>query len=139
MRTAAAFPGFGAGREPPQKGLTLPAEILTPEEVLAILDECKDTTTGIRDRAFITVLYRSGLRVSEALNLHRKDVDLNIGAIAVLHGKGDRRRTVGIDPGAAPIIEHWVKVRAERLAPPLGVPLFCSQKCRRMSGTLRVP
>ncbi|MEN8239200.1 MAG: site-specific integrase [Actinomycetota bacterium] len=136
MRTAGAFPGAGLGREPAQKGLTLPAEILTPDEVLAILDECRDTTTGIRDRALITVMYRSGLRVSEALALEPKDVDLHIGSIAVLHGKGDRRRTVGIDPGAAPIIEQWVEIRTERLAPPRGVPLFCSQKCRRMSKSM---
>jgi len=55
MRTAGAFPGAGTGKVPTQKGLTLPAEILTPEEVLAILDECRGTTTGIRDRALITV------------------------------------------------------------------------------------
>jgi hypothetical protein len=133
MRTAGAFPGAGKERVPAQKGLTLPAEILTPQEVLAILHECKDTTTGIRDRALITVMYRSGLRVSEALSLEPKDVDLHICAIAVLHGKGDRRRTVGIDPGASLVVEHWVEVRRQWLASPLGVPLFCSQKCRRMS------
>ena len=133
MRTAAAFPGAGKGRVPAQKGLTLPAEILTPEEVLAILDQCRDTTTGIRDRALITVMYRSGLRVSEALSLQPKDVDLHIGTIAVLHGKGDRRRTVGIDPGATPMIQRWTDVRTDRLTPPPGVPLFCSQKCRRLS------
>jgi site-specific recombinase XerD len=136
MRTAGAFPGAGLGKEPAQKGLTLPAEILAPDEVLAILDECRGTTTGIRDRALITVMYRSGLRVNEALSLEPKDVDLRIGAIAVLHGKGDRRRTVGIDPGASPVIKHWVNVRRDRLAPPRGVPLFCSQKCRRMSKSM---
>ena len=136
MRTAAAFPGAGTGKEPSQKGLTLPAEILAPNEVMAILNECRDTTTGIRDSALIAVMYRSGLRVSEALSLHPKDVDLGIGSIAVLHGKGDRRRTVGIDPGAKPIINAWVRVRTERLAPPPGVPLFCSQKCRRMSKSM---
>ena len=136
MRTAGAFPGAGRGKVPAQKGSTLPAEILTPEEVLAILGECRDTTTGIRDRALITVMYRSGLRVSEALSLAPKDVDLGIGAIQVLHGKGDRRRTIGIDPGASPIIEDWVAVRKGRLAPPRGVPLFCSQKCRRMSKSM---
>jgi site-specific recombinase XerD len=143
MRTAGAFPGAGRGKVPTQKGSTLPAEILTPEEILAILDECRHATTGIRDRALITVMYRSwlrapgsGLRVSEALSLQPKDVDLHIGAIAVLHGKGDRRRTVGIDPGASPVVEHWVSVRQDRLAPPLGVPIFCSQKCRRMSKSM---
>jgi site-specific recombinase XerD len=136
MRTSGAFPGAGLGKVPTQKGLTLPAEILTPEEILAILSECRNTTTGIRDRSLITVMYRSGLRVSEALSLEPKDIDLHIGAIQVLHGKGDRRRTVGIDPGASPVIEDWVTVRRERLAPPLGVPLFCSQKCRRMSKSM---
>jgi site-specific recombinase XerD len=102
MRTAGAFPGAGKERVPAQKGLTLPAEILTPQEVLAILHECRDTTTGIRDRALITVMYRSGLRVSEALSLEPKDVDLDIGTIAVLHGKGDRRRTVGIEKRVHP-------------------------------------
>jgi len=82
------------------------------------------------------VMYRSGLRVGEALALQPKDVDVRIGSIAVLHGKGDRRRTVGIDPGATPIIERWVMTRSEQLAPPPGVPLFCSQKCRTMSRSM---
>ena len=48
-------------------------------------------------------------------------------------GKGDRRRTVGIDSGATPMIQRWEDVRAARRTPPPGVPLFCSQKCRRLS------
>lgn len=136
MRTKAAFPGAGADREPGQKGLTLPAEILTPAEVLGLIRACPDTLAGTRDRALITVLYRSGLRVGEALALQPKDVDLAISSIAVLHGKGDRRRTVGIDPAAAPMIDRWVAERSEALAPPPGVPLFCSQKCRSMSRSM---
>jgi site-specific recombinase XerD len=136
MRIAGAFPGAGTGVEPTHKGLKLPAEILTPQEILAMLAACKDTVTGVRDRALITVMYRSGLRVGEALALQPKDVDLRIGSIAVLHGKGDRRRTVGIDPGAAPIIERWVMKRSQQLVPPPGVPLFCSQKCRTMSRSM---
>lgn len=136
MRTARAFPGAGVGNQPGQKGKTLPAEILTPAEVKAILGECRGTITGVRDRAIITVLYRAGLRVGEALALQPQDVDLEIGSIAVLHGKGDRRRTVGIDPGAAPILNRWIEVRDDVLRPPLGVPLFCSQKCRPMNRSL---
>ncbi|MEN8239964.1 MAG: hypothetical protein ABFR53_12290 [Actinomycetota bacterium] len=60
MRAAATFPGAGKGVESAQKGMKLPVEILTPKDVLAILDQCKDTVTGIRDRALITVMYRSG-------------------------------------------------------------------------------
>jgi site-specific recombinase XerD len=116
--------------------MTLPAEILTPDEVLAIMAQRPDTVVGIRDRAIITVLYRAGLRVGEALALQQKDVDLRIGSITVLHGKGDRRRTVGIDPGAAPHIERWMDVRRTDLAPPPRVPLFCSRKCRPMGRSM---
>ena len=45
-------------------------------------------------------MYRAGLRVSEALALRPADVNLTDGTVRVLHGKGDKPRTVGLDPGA---------------------------------------
>jgi site-specific recombinase XerD len=135
MRTRAAFPGFHDGRIPGNKDKTYPAEILTPEEVLAMLLACPDNLYGHRDRALITVMYRSGLRCAEALALQPKDVDLRVGSITVLHGKGDRRRTVGIDPGATEIVQAWIDRRQRDLAPPPGVVLFCSAKCRPLTNS----
>ena len=43
----------------------------------------------------------------------------------MLHGKGDRRRTVGLDPGAMAIIDRWVD-RRKTLSPPRRAPLFCT-------------
>ncbi|HYE63780.1 MAG TPA: site-specific integrase [Phycisphaerales bacterium] len=91
----------------------LPAEVLTNDEVLRLLNACPSTPTGLRNRALIAVLYRAGLRVSEALALHPKDVELAAGTIRVLHGKGDRSRTVGIDPGGAAVLAIWLEVRAQ--------------------------
>ena len=54
---------------------------------------------------------RGGLRLAEALALQAKDVDPDAGTLTVLHGKGDRRRTVGIDPGAMAIVLGWVDIR----------------------------
>jgi site-specific recombinase XerD len=59
----------------------------------------------------ITVMYRGGLRFGEALALKPKDIDPDQGTIMVLHGKGDRRRTVGLDPGAMAIILRWIEKR----------------------------
>ena len=121
-------PGYHRGRIPANKGRTYPVEILTPDEVRALAAQCSTTTSsGIRHRALIVLLYRTGLRISEALALRPKDVNLEIGAITVLHGKGDRRRTVGIDPGADPHIEAWME-RRQTLNPPAGAPLFCTLK-----------
>ena len=102
-------PGYHRGREPANKGKRYPPEVLTPDEVRALLAACSPTSSiGLRNRALITTLYRAGLRVSEALALYPKDVDARVGSIAVLHGKGDRHRVVGIDPGALSVIAAWL-------------------------------
>jgi integrase/recombinase XerD len=99
-------PGYHRGRILASRGKTYPVEILTPDEVRALAAHCSTTTDiGIRHRALIVLLYRTGLRISEALALRPMDINLEIGSVAVLHGKGDKLRTVGIDPGANPHIE----------------------------------
>jgi len=131
-------PGYRRGRAPANKGRTYPAEVLTPTEIRALLSRCSTTSsTGMRHRALITVMYRAGLRCSEALALRPKDVDLPAGSIAVLHGKGDRRRTVGIDPGALAIVEAWI-VQRRTLDLPAEATLFCTLEGRPMrSGQVR--
>ena len=119
-------PGYHRGRVPANKGRTYPAEVLTPDEVIALLGQCSQTSSlGLRHRALITVLYRTGVRCSEVLALRLKDIDLQGGSVAVLHGKGDRRRTVGIDPGASAIVEAWIE-RRHKLDLPMEAPLFCT-------------
>ncbi len=101
-------------REPANKGQKLPVEILTPEEVKALIRACSSRApTGIRNRALLTLLYRGGLRLSEALALYPKDADPDHGTVTVLHGKGNKRRTVGLDPGAFAVLERWMDRRRE--------------------------
>jgi site-specific recombinase XerD len=89
-----------------------PAEWLTPAEVKALLAACDGTTlTGMRNRALLVVLWRSGLRCSEALDLRPVDVDFAAGTVRVLHGKGDKARTVGIDDSALSVVRAWLGVR----------------------------
>lgn len=126
MRPAVSMPGYHKGRAPANKGKKYPAEILTPEEIARLFEQISaQTSIGIRNRALLTVLYRAGLRHSEALALLTKDVDLRAGTIAVLHGKGDRSRVVGIDPGACQVISEWVE-RRTRLGFGATNRLFCT-------------
>jgi integrase/recombinase XerD len=81
--------------------------------------------TGIRNRALIAVLYRTGLRITEALSLYPKDISMKTGVVRVLHGKGDKARTVGIDKGAIECIERWLDVR-QKIEGYLLAPLFCT-------------
>lgn len=104
--------GYHQGREPANKGRTLPPEILTVDEVDSLLGACSNRApTGIRNRGLIVVLYRGGLRLGEALALRPKDLDVDAGTITVLHGKGDRRRAVGFDPIASSVVARWMDTR----------------------------
>ncbi len=103
------------GRVPANKGQKLPVEILTPEEIKALIRTCSSRApTGLRNRALLTLLYRGGRRLSEALALYPKDVDPDCGTVTVLHGKGNKRRAVGLDPGAFAVLERWMDRRRER-------------------------
>ena len=54
-----------------------PPEILSEVEVRALIRACSNRApTGIRNRALIAVMWRCGLRISEALALEPRDVDL---------------------------------------------------------------
>lgn len=103
-----------------------PVEILTAAEANALLQACSSRApTGIRNRALLAVLYRSGLRVGEALALRPADVDLDAGTIRVLRGKGGKARTVGIDATACGVLARWVDWH-RRNGTGRRVPLFCT-------------
>ena len=121
--------------EPANKGNTYPVEVLAPDEVRRLIMACSASSSlGLRNRALITVLYRAGLRISEALDLRVKDVDMYAGSIAVLRGKGNRRRTVGVDAGALAVIKKWIDRRRE-LGLPQDAPFLCSLRGRPLSSS----
>jgi site-specific recombinase XerD len=110
-----------------------PPEVLTDAEVRALMAACSSASaTGIRNRALIALLYRSGLRLSEALDLYPKDVDFDRGAIRVLNGKGGKSRVSGIDPGALAILKRWMEVRT-RCGHDGTRPLFCTSSGERVT------
>ncbi len=112
----------------------LPAELLTPAEARAIIAACSTTSaTGKRNAALFTLLYRTGLRISEALALMPHDVDLDAGTATVLHGKGDHRRVAGFDQGARPVLDRWLAHRAQLPRVIAASPLFCTLHGTRLS------
>lgn len=114
-------------RQPPKK--RYPPEPLAPAEVRAVLAQCsRRAPTGVRNRALVMLLYRSGLRVSEALALKPSGVDLDAHTARVLHGKGDKATVRGFHPSAADALSHWLDAR-RALAKARGWkngPLFCT-------------
>ena len=111
-----------------------PPEILSDEEVRALMDaRGRYASRAVRNRALIAILYRGGLRINEALALYPKDIGLVSGAVRVLHGKGDKPRTIGIDPGAITMLQMWLERRARSGFNGVD-PVFCNDDGGAISG-----
>jgi site-specific recombinase XerD len=104
---------------------TYPPEPLTPAEIGQLLAGCSlRAPTGVRNRALITMLYRSGLRITEALELRPSDLDFAAHTARILHGKGNKATVRGFHPTADDAIVRWLE---RRTAHGIGRgPLFCT-------------
>src|SRR6478752_662885 len=90
-RSPATMPGFHAGRPPRNKGLRYPADPPTVEEIVSVMRAAGDSLHGQRLRGLIAVLWRAGLRISEALVLSESDLDARRGAGASRQGRTPSR------------------------------------------------
>ena len=100
------FAREGAIREDPTTQVAMPKfarslpRSLTEEEVEALLSAPVVTDPlGNRDHTMLAVLYATGLRVSELVNLRQGQIDFTQGVIRV-PGKGDRERVIPLGEGA---------------------------------------
>jgi integrase len=86
-RSPATMPGYHRSRPPRNKGEQYPADPPTVEETVAVMRTAGDRSDGYRLRALIVLLWRAGLRISEALALQESDLDRSRGAVLVRRGK----------------------------------------------------
>ena len=96
--------------ETPKKELHLPAVLSLKEidQMIAQIDMSKSESH--RNRAIIEMLYGSGLRVSELVNLQLSNMFLQEGYMRIT-GKGNKQRLVPISPEAIKWFEYWMKDR----------------------------
>ena len=129
----------GAGKDPtadismPKIGRPLPKS-LTEEEVEALLD-APDTTDplGHRDRTMLEVLYATGLRVTELVNLTLAQVNLNQGVVRIT-GKGGRERLIPLGEESIEWLQQFIAgPRAEILAEKQTDYLFPTRRGDRMT------
>ena len=91
----------------PRRPRRLP-EVLPEADVAALVEAPVDPAPlGLRDRAFLELLYSSGLRVSELTGLDLDDLDLVEGLVRVL-GKGGKERVVPVGGPAREALRRWI-------------------------------
>lgn len=85
------------------------------DEVVRLVEQIPlDTEAGLRDRAIMELLFSSGLRVSELVNLNRDHINLARREFMV-RGKGQKDRPVFISASAADHVETYLKARSDSL------------------------
>ena len=91
------------------KTKTVVKNVITDEGIEKLRDNCKE----IRDLAMIDLLYSTGIRVGELVNLNIDDIDLE-GRECVVYGKGDKERRVYFDAKAKVHLKEYISERKDQ-------------------------
>ena len=105
---------LGARADNPAAALELPRRVrklprtLSASEAEQLIEAASGTTPrAMRDRALVELLYGAGLRVSEAMGLHRRAVDLDDRLVRAL-GKGSKERIVPLGRPAVDALRRYL-------------------------------
>lgn len=106
---------------------------LSPEELARLLAEPKiESLSGLRDRAILELLFSSGLRVSELVNLNKDQINLKRREFMV-RGKGQKDRPVFISVDAAEWLERYLGKRTDN-----SVALFAGHGSKKSAVSTKV-
>lgn len=95
--------------EAASRGLHLP-KVLSVQEIERLLDEPNlGTLDGYRDKTMLELLYATGMRVSELVNVPVKNVDMKMQYVIVM-GKGSKERMLPLGRTALHYLEHYLSV-----------------------------
>jgi integrase/recombinase XerD len=110
-------------------------DTLSPEDVEALLDApSRHSPQGLRDRAFLELMYSSGLRVTELCNLNLQDIDLDEGFLRVEAGKRGKDRLIPVGGKAADAVQAYLHHgRPSLVRSKTGSALFLSNRGASMS------
>lgn len=94
-------------------------QILTDEEVEKLLDQFNERYfTPQRNKTMINLMLKSGLRLSEVINLRWNNLDLQSGNILVVEGKGCKDRMLWVNNGALEQLRSWRERQVEKVDNP---------------------
>lgn len=104
-------------------------EISEVESLLSVFDT--NDIVGIRDRAILELLYSTGMRVSELLEMNLSDLDWQ-SAMVKVRGKGKKERLLPVGRAAMMALENYLQRRNELSAGQASQAFFLSQRGNRM-------
>mgnify|MGYP002525013054 FL=1 len=90
----------------------LPIYVLDVDQINQLLNIQETNPISLRDKAILELLYSSGLRLTELVNLNPIDLNLKDKSLMVM-GKGGKTRMVPIGQKAIEAVNQWLDVRSQ--------------------------
>ncbi|MFA6015163.1 MAG: tyrosine recombinase XerC [Gallionellaceae bacterium] len=118
------------GLRAPKSPKNLP-HALSPDEAVKLVNADAATPVEMRDKAMFELLYSSGLRLAELVDLDPVDMDFLDASVRVT-GKGSKTRIVPLGSHAITALQAWLKVRSQ-LAKPDEPALFVGKNGARIA------
>ena len=108
-----------------QVGSSSTKEILTPEEIQALINAESSGVLGARNKAMFMLMWKTALRRSEVVDLYPADLNWRENKVRVRNGKGQKDDFSVLPNSVKPFIEAWMLHR-EKLGIKKTAPLFCA-------------
>lgn len=114
----------------PKQPRKLPG-LLDVDQTAQLLNINSDDALELRDQAMMELIYSSGLRLSELVNLDLSDIDLKDQTVRVI-GKGNKERVVPVGRYAVVALQAWLEIRNTIVVESENA-IFISNRGRRIS------
>lgn len=127
----------GIAKQNPANGVLAPKsarrlpKVLDVDQTIQLVEIDEDDPLAIRDRAILELMYSSGLRLSELINLDMNEIDFS-DALVTVTGKGKKTRTVPVGRYAVKALKAWLK-RRNHFADDNETAIFVSRRGQRIS------
>ena len=131
LREQAVARNPASGVTAPKSARRLPRTLTTDQAARLMTFDGRDPLVR-RDRALLELLYSSGLRLSELVNLDLSELDLSGGLVRVT-GKGKKVRDVPVGAKARDALREWLAVRGQFTGPEQPA-VFVTRRGRRLGG-----
>ena len=116
----------------PKREKHLPS-VMQPSDVALLLEQADTSVTlGLRDAAWLELMYASGLRISELVGIDVDDLELRSRLVKV-HGKGSKERIVPFGSKAETALRAYLAVRGELASDPEEQAVFVNYRGKRIT------
>ncbi|HYO74924.1 MAG TPA: tyrosine recombinase XerC, partial [Thermoanaerobaculia bacterium] len=116
----------------PKREKHLPAVMQTSDVALLLEQPDTSVTLGLRDAAWMELLYASGLRIGELVGIDIDDLELRARLVKV-HGKGSKERIVPFGTKAEEALRAYLAVRGELVSDPEEQAVFVNYRGKRIT------